>query len=491
MFLLTQAPLKHIIVFAGGWERFPWEPHKLSKRVQLPPPQQMRIAILGFSREGRSLLKYLRGEFARKKTRNGANEIWILDRNKNTEVPRGFKSRLGKNYLQGLEKFHAVFRSPGVPYNLPQIQKALKKGIEFSSATKLFFESASRRSKVTIIGVTGTKGKGTTSALLYEILKACGKDAHLAGNIGKPALEILSKLKDNSVTVLELSSFQLQDLNSSPHVAIVTDVFPDHLDAHKNFKEYVDAKANIAKWQKKSDAVFYFANNKYSRWIARKSRGRKIAVDLRHPEFSIEKLRSVIKIPGEHNIKNALMAMTAAKHLGCSKKTIWKRVAAFRGLPHRLEFVRSIRIKQPYPHKSAVIKFYDDSASTNPHTAAAAASSFNEPLILIAGGQDKNLNYSPLTQAIKKSGNVKLVVLFGENKSKIKKQVTSGKQKVILCKNLNEAIRRAYHAAKSLLVSRHLSFVTILFSPGAASFDMFRDYADRGEKFKKVVKKLK
>lgn len=471
----------------------------------------MEIAILGFGLEGKSVLKFLR------KTPQFKNaDISILDR------------KLNKNYLKNLEKFDIIFRSPGVPYNLLEVQNAIKNGVEVTSGTELFFQiintiTRDSSKKIKIIGVTGTKGKSTTSTLLYKILKSAGKNTYLAGNVGKPALEILPKLKKKSIVVLELSNFQLQGLNppvGGPDIAVVLNVFPDHLDIHKNFKEYIEAKANIAKCQKKTNKVFYFSDNKYSQLVASKSRAKKFPIqynDVRH--HYIEKL---VKLPSNHNLKNTLMAAEVAKNLDIPNKIILKVIKNFRGLEHRLELVRTIRnnqfqeVRPPKINKrqylgcrtsqilkSASINFYNDSASTNPKTAAAAISAFskNQPLILIAGGKDKNLNYSPLAKALKNS-NTKLVILFGENKNKIRK-VISGQEpstrtslvrdKLVIreVKNLNQAVKFAYKTAKSIVASGYSLNPVIIFSPSSASFDMFKDYRERGEKFKEIVKSLR
>jgi UDP-N-acetylmuramoylalanine--D-glutamate ligase len=425
----------------------------------------MKIAILGFGREGKSLLR-----FFKKAPRYRGAEIEILDQ------------KQGKDYLKNLQRFDLVFRSPGVPYNLPEIQRAIKRDVKFSSATKLFFDLC----PATIIGVTGTKGKGTTSTILYKILKKENRDVYLAGNIGVPAVDILPKLKKNSVVILELSSFQLQDLKKSPPVAVVVDTFPDHLDAHKTIKEYLDAKTNIVKYQKKSDVVFYFADNDWSKKIALRSPGKKIP--LRGEPFGLR--------------KNKTMAAAVAASLHCPPETIGSVIKNFRGLKHRMELVRSITLKShSYVLKNVRMTFYNDSASTNPQTAAAAILSLSRhphtlnakpyPLILIAGGKDKNLDYAPLAEAIRESENVSAVVLFGENKGTIMRQVSGVRCQVKLVKNLNLAVSESYKIAKKLINSQTHQLITILFSPASASFDMFKDYADRGEQFKKIVKSLK
>ncbi len=414
----------------------------------------MKIAILGFGREGKSLLRFI-------KKNNPKSDVKILDR------------KFDKNYLKKVHNFDIVYRSPGVPYNLSEIKKAIKKGVKFSSATAIFFEKA----KGKVIGITGTKGKSTTATLLYKIIKACKKPVYLVGNIGKPALEILPKINKKSIVILELSSFQLQDLKVSPEIAVVLETFPDHMDNHKNLREYFDSKTNIAKWQKKSDKIFYFDDNYWSKWIVQKSRAKKIPVSARN--FKLFKLEN-LKMPGEHNLKNAIMATTVALSLGYPKKKILKVVKNFYGNEHRLELTKKIK----------GISFYNDSASTNPQTAVAAIRAFKEPIILISGGKDKGLNYSPLAKALRNS-NTKLVILLGENKYKIKKAILKSSVQIKLVKDLKTAINLAYKNAKKLINKPINQLITIIFSPASASFDMFKDYQDRGEKFKELVKKLK
>mgnify|MGYP001559976176 CR=1 FL=1 len=392
-----------------------------------------RIAILGFGREGQSLFKFLKNP-----------DVTVLDK------------KTDRNYLGNLSSFDIVYRSPGVPYNLPEIQAAIKKGVKFSSATKLFFERALpilQRGSGKIIGVTGTKGKGTTATLITQILKKTRQKVLLAGNIGIPPMEIFPQLDKNSLVVLELSSFQLQDLESSPQVAVITEIFPDHLDTHKNLKEYLNAKTNICRYQKKSDSAFYFADNRPAARIATQSSGKKIAVSA-----------------PDNLTKNHLLAAAVARHFGCSEKIIQNTIKSFNGLEHRLERVGVTN----------GIEFYNDSASTNPQTTAKAVSSFEKTLVLIAGGKDKNLNYAPLTKAIRTSRSVIQVFLFGENQNKIFEAIAGAGVPVKICRDLEAAVAEA--------VQKHPEIV--LFSPGAASFDMFKNYEDRGERFKNIVRSL-
>ena len=442
----------------------------------------MKIAILGFAREGKSLLKFLK-----KSKRFRGAKISILDQrqhtNSATSPPVGGSGYtnaptriFGKNYLDHLEHFDLIFRSPGIPYNLSQIQKAIKNGVKFSSATQLFFELCPAR----VIGITGTKGKGTTSTLLYKILKNCGFPVYLAGNIGKPALDLLPRLNKKSWVILELSSFQLQDLKNTPahpKIAAILDIFPDHLDAHKNLKEYFTAKANLALHQKKNDAIFYFNDNPDSKKIARKSAGKKIGIT--GSPFGLR--------------KNFVMAATIAAYLGCPQEKIIKTIKKFKGLEHRMELVRTVMVRQAHHKNKSKIYFYNDSAATNPLTTVAAIDHFhNQSLILIAGGRNKGLDYKILATAIRNAKKLKMVMLFGENKHEIKKYLVGIKNKELRIreeKNFETAVKVVYNFAKKSLIPNS-SFI-ILFSPASASFDMFKDYADRGNQFKKIVKNLK
>ncbi len=423
-----------------------------------------KIGILGFGNEGRAVLRFLKRNKALKDA-----EVWILDKSEKIKIPAGTKAQLGKNYLKDLGRFESIYRSPGVPYMSKELVAARKKGVRFSSATKLFFE----RCPAPIIGITGTKGKGTTSTLIKKILKAAKRDVYLAGNIGLPAVEIIPKLKKTSLAILELSSFQLQDLEISPKVSVVLEVFPDHQDSHKDLAEYYSAKANVAKHQKPTDAVFFFDDQRKSRWVAAHGRGKKMPV---LPDGSLELDEEELNVKGPHNFRNAVLALAVAKYLGVPKKTAVRVIKNFRGLEHRLEFVRAI----------GNIKFYNDSASTNPHTSAAALKSFAPgEAAIILGGYDKGLDYSPVAKAIKET-RPKLVVLLGANSQKIYKTINKTGVKIKFAKNLKSAIGLAY-SAFTTHHSRLTTNYSVVFSPGAASFDMFRNYAHRGEEFKKAV----
>lgn len=446
----------------------------------------MKIAILGFGKEGKAVFHYL----SRKGMLN-EHQVYILTKDKDTDAlgldsaNENVFAKYGPEYLENLSQYDQICRSPGFSINLPKIKLALKDHKDLTSATKLFFKEINRLNKKPItIGVTGTKGKGTVSTLIFEILKKANKKVALVGNIGKPALEILPEINSLDYIVLELSSFQLHDLKASPNLAVVLDISPDHLDAHKSLREYTGAKTNIARHQTPADAVVYLASSKTAKNVAKKSLGKKIPVN---PESFQLFGKSQLHIPGRHTFLNAVIAATAAQYLKVNEQSIRQAVSEFTGLPHRLEKVQSTQ----HPE----IIFYNDSYATNPESTAAAIESFEEPLILIAGGKDKGLKYKFLAKALKHS-TAERVILYGENRKKIESAVKSKwKGDMEFAKDLQGALYLAVNYAKQLHLShRHVGLSTdkiiILFSPASASFDMFANASQRGEKFKELVKNL-
>ncbi len=394
--------------------------------------------------EGQSLLQYL-------KKHDAEADITLLDK------------KLDLNYLSNLEQFDLIYRSPGVLYNLPEIQRAIKKGVKFSSPTNLFFEKA----KGKVIGITGTKGKGTTTRLVYEILKNAGLDVYLGGNIGEAATNILDQLTDNSIAVLELSNVQLWDIKYSPHIAGVLGIFPDHLDWHKNFREYLGTKFGITKFQKTDDFVFYIESNKFAKRVAKKSKGHKIAVDP-------ESIKIPLAMPGEHNRKNAAMAAAICAHVGVRPEIILETIKNYKGLPYRLTEVAT----------KAGVTYFNDSASTNPQTTCAAIKAFpGRKKILIAGGSDKGLDYKLLRDVLKGEQDVKLVIIYGANREKIKYSLEDAMPIKVVSGPLKEVIELAHRSASDGDI--------VVFSPGAASLDMFANYKERGATFDEIVKNIK
>lgn len=428
-----------------------------------------KVAIIGLGMEGKDAVKFL--------IRQGA-EINIFDRKKIEDLNfadfSGVKGNVnffcGKNYdLTKLIDHEIVVRSPGVYRYLDEIVEAEKRGVEITSPIKIFFDLCPCK----IIGVTGTKGKGTTTSLIYEILKASGKKAFLAGNIGVPYLEILPKLSEKSLVVLELSSFQLIDVKKSPNIAVILNITVDHLDWHRDKKEYVEAKKNIVKFQDKDD--FAVINKDYSapKKFAKETRAKVVF-------FSKKTLNDRIKdgllLRGEHNLENIAASISVAKIFGINDTEITKVLSNFKGLEHRLEFVRKVK----------GISFYNDSFATGPQPTIAAIKAFSEPITLILGGYDKGLNYKALAEIITMRKNLKTVILIGDLSGKInnelKKTSFHGEITRLGKSTMRVIVQKAYHETPKGGV--------VLLSPAAASFDMFKDYKDRGNQFKEAVKNL-
>ena len=378
------------------------------------------------------------------------------------ETIDGWESR--DELIGKLDNYDVIFRTPGLPYLSRAVQQAKEKGVEIYSQTKLFFDLCPAK----IIGVTGTKGKGTTATLIYEILKtnalrpslapvrrsgqAQGQKVFLAGNIGEDPFQFLDKLGKDDWVILELSSFQLQDLRKSPHIAVVLKITPDHLDHHKTFEEYRKAKDNIVKYQKEGDI---------------KIQNSKLDPRIREDE---------VGLLGKFNLQNVAAAVAAVKAAGVKDMEVVRKVVRdFKGLPHRLEFVA----------EKGGVKYYDDSFSTTPETAMAALTAFDTPIILIAGGSEKNSDYTELGKTIADS-KVKALLAVGTTGPKIANAAVAAGFKGRIVKGGLNSMEKIVAEAKKLARPGDV----VLLSPASASFDMFHDYKDRGELFQKFVKHL-
>ena len=438
-----------------------------------------KIAILGFGLEGKDALDYFLAK--------GAN-VSIFDKKEEKELELGnidtkVELFIGPKYdLKLLKNFDVVVRSPGVYRYLPGIKEAEEAGAEITSAINIFFEEC----HATIIGVTGTKGKGTTASLIYQILKEDKRDVHLAGNIGLPYLSLLPKLREKSIVVLELSSFQLIDMEVSPRVAVVLNITSDHLDWHKNLKEYVEAKRKIVKFQKKSDDAVVNADYEIPKSFAKSTKANVVFFSRLEPTNGAfaasgeiflegESLGKThwLSLRGEHNLENVTAAISAANVFRVDIETIKKAVFSFKGLEHRLELVNSV----------GGVAFYNDSFATGPQPTIAAVNSFTEPLKVILGGYDKKLDYEQLGEVISKKKNMVLVVLIGQVAEKIKKALTTANFKGKILELGKASMEKIVYEAFSNTPKGGV----VLLSPAAASFDMFPNYKERGKKFKEAA----
>ena len=394
----------------------------------------------------------------------------------------GCELRLGDSYLDNLTG-DMVFRTPGMHPDKPELRKLRSSGAKITSEMDVFFSLC----PCTTIAVTGSDGKTTTTTLISEILKAAGKTVWLGGNIGTPLLPRLDEMKAEDFAVVELSSFQLMDMTHSSHVAVVTNLAPNHLDMHKDMDEYVDAKTNIFKFQRESDTLILnldngitntFSGNGKTRWFSRQGKtDNGICLDGDFITRDGEKVLNIhdIVIPGVHNIENYMAAILAVEGL-VDDETIRDVARTFGGVEHRIELVR---IKDG-------VKYYNDSIASSPSRTIAGLKSFSEKVCLIAGGYDKHIPYDVLGSYICK--HTKRVYLNGATGPQIRAAVencaeyTAGCPELIDCADFTDAVRKAATDA--------VSGDIVLMSPASAAFDQFKNFMVRGNYFKELVKEL-
>ena len=437
----------------------------------------MKIALIGFGLEAKSAYDYFKSI-----DQNNTFEIYDENLKSKIELPNGVKF-FGDFHDFSKIQADLIVRTPAVnPSRLP-------KNTKITSVTNLFFEKC----PAPIIGVTGSKGKGTVSSFIVEILRAAGLRVHLVGNIGLPALNELSKIKKDDAVIYELSSFQLWDAQKSPHIAILNNLEVDHLDVHDDFEDYVAAKMNIAKNQTENDFFIFNAENPIVLKNVENLKSQLKAELQPFQNYNLAHIQEnyflwgdealfetdILKIPGEHNQKNACAAMIATfdflRKKGFEIEEIfdfWREgLSKFTGLPHRLKFVREFED----------VRFYDDSIATTPGSAIAALNSFEKPKILILGGSNKGADLSELIEKISKMPEQELrkAILIGSESEKLaQKLALSGFERFINLgtrTNMQEVVKTAFENAKSGDV--------VILSPAHASFDMFKSYVDRGEQF--------
>lgn len=448
-----------------------------------------KVAIIGMGVSNLPLLDYFYDKNAK---------VTVFDKNTPSDEimekinKYRYEVEIGEYNLSRLNGFDIIFRSPSVLPTREELVTAANKGAIITSEIEMVLKLAPCK----IIGVTGTEGKTTTTSIIYEILKSSGKNCFLGGNIGKPIFTEIKNMKPEDIVVLELSSFQLMGMEVSPDISVVTNMYPDHLNIHSSYEEYQQAKKNIFLHQNENGVVILNYDNEITRKFADEVKSKLVFFS------SLEKLengyvydrkdetiksyvngksknilkKQEIKLRGIHNYENICAALAATAPIVDEKSQI-KAIKEFNGVEHRLEFVRELN----------GVKYYNDSIGTSPASTIAGLNAFDENIILLAGGSDKGLDYTEIGETIAKK--VRVLLLTGPTAEKIENATKlamskSGKEtvEIIHCKDLQEAVSMANEKAKSGEI--------VLMSPASASFDAFKNFIERGIKFKEFVNNL-
>ncbi len=449
-----------------------------------------KVAVIGLGVSNLPLLDYLHEKKAR---------VTVFDQRESDCINKeamdkinlySFEYSFGKNYLEKLKGFDLIFRSPSCLPTIPELEQEANRGAIVTTEIELLMKMAPCK----VIGVTGSDGKTTTTSLINKILEKAGYNTYLGGNIGIPLFTRLSEIKPEDILILELSSFQLMGMAVSPNISVITNITPNHLNIHKDYQEYIEAKKNIFKFQDEKDILILNYDNEITRKCQKEAKGKVVffskkekldngfIVDGNVIKECDDKIRKHILntedvvLRGKHNYENIATALAATKTLVDTDIAV-EAIKEFKPVAHRIEFVREID----------GVKWYNDSASSSPTRTLSGLNAFEEEIVLIAGGYDKNLEYEPLAKPI--VDKVKTLILIGQTSGKIfeavKKEleVQNKKLNIYMSNSLKEAINLAKKSAKQNQV--------VLFSPASASFDMFKDFADRGNQFKDIVLKLK
>ena len=448
-----------------------------------------KVAIIGLGVSNIPLLDYLYKKKANVTVFDERNIDDISKEIMDKITLYNFTFHLGENCLENLKGFNVIFRSPSCLPTRLELQEEANRGAIVTTEIEMLMQMAPCK----VIGVTGSDGKTTTTSLINAILQKAGYNTYLGGNIGTPLFTRLSEMKPDDIIVLELSSFQLMGMEISPNISVITNITPNHLNIHKDYNEYIEAKKNIFKYQNEDEIVVLNYDNEITRNCAKEANSKVIffsskekldngfIVDegiIKECEDKVRKhilnTKDVI-LRGTHNYENIATAIATTRTLVDLDIAV-EAVKEFKPVEHRLELIREIDR----------VKWYNDSVSSSPTRTIAGLNSFDEEIILIAGGYDKNLDYTPIAKPI--VDKVKGLILLGQTSDKIfdaVKQELEDEHKdldIYVCDSLEQTVVLAKKIAKPGQI--------VLFSPASASFDMFKNFADRGNKFKKLVNDL-
>lgn len=417
----------------------------------------LKVCVLGYGKEGKATVAALEA-FA------PTAKITIADKNVDLETDKKYTWHLGEHWLDHLENFDAIIKTPGIPPNMQLAKHAAKT----TTAVRIFLETIAGSGAI-VVGVTGSKGKSTTSSLIAAMLKQAGKDVHLVGNIGDPSIGHIKDAKTGTIFVHEYSSYMLMDMTVSPHIAVVTSFFPEHLDYHGSIEAYLEAKKNIARFQNDDDVTYFNADSPGAVSIAQEGHGRKIPVDAADCPLNL----ADTKLIGEHNRENIALAWKVCEDLGVRKPDAVAAAKAFTPLPHRLQNLGVVH----------GITWVDDAISTTPESAIAALDALGDTVkTIILGGQDRGLSFTDLAERLKDSG-VTTALLFPGSGSRIREAIekTGSTIELIDATSMEEAVKIAKEkTAKD---------GTVLLSTASPSYGMFKNFEAKGEAFAESIRK--
>lgn len=447
-----------------------------------------KVLVIGAAKSGIAAAEFLLNKGACVTLLDDKSELQlrrVVDKLKSMDINLALGGKCPDLIKEG---YSLVVMSPGVPLDILPVVQAKNEGIPIIGELELayiFCQSA-------IIAITGTNGKTTTASLTGKMFSDAGINTLVAGNIGVPLISEVENYDKNDIIILEVSSFQLETVDSfKPKVSVILNISPDHLDRHSNMENYINAKANIFKNQGHSHYIILNYDNFYTAELAKRTKGNVIFFSTKHIldrgvyvqngeiVAKLDDSRVAVastkdfKLPGNHNLENALAASTCALVMGIEPKYIARSLAGFKAVPHRMEMIAKINGA-----------FYiNDSKATNPEAAIHALNSFDsKKIILIAGGLNKNSNFTELARTIKEK--VRFLILIGKHADEIKEAVQKeGFSDFIILKDLKEAVNTAH---KMVLKNE-----VVLLSPACASWDMFNNYEERGELFKQLVLELR
>ena len=448
-----------------------------------------KVAVIGLGVSNLPLLDYLYDKKA---------QVTVFDERNLEEIAAdiiskintyGFEFSFGKNCLQDLNGFNLIFRSPSCLPTKPELQKEADRGAIVTTEVEMLMEMCPCK----MIGVTGSDGKTTTTSMINAVLQKAGYNTFLGGNIGTPLFTKLPEITPDDIVVLELSSFQLMNMHVSPDIAVITNITPNHLNIHKDYDEYIDAKKTIFKYQNENGILILNYDNDITRECTKEANGKVVffssqtkledgfIVDEDIIKECEDKVRKHVLntdeviVRGNHNFQNIATVLAATKTLVDVDIAV-EALKEFKPVEHRIELVREIE----------GVKWYNDSASSSPTRTISGLNAFKENIVLIAGGYDKNLDYEPLAKPIMEK--VSTLILIGQTAEKIfdevkkEAEVQNKKIDINMCDTLEQTIEIAKKVARKGEV--------VLFSPASASFDMFKNFADRGQQFKNLVNNI-